>query len=69
VEVDVLLGCAEHGRAFHETMAATRAVQQTTGQKQKLLLADVNFPSEQEIASFTGARWRAPRTERFEIPV
>jgi hypothetical protein len=68
VIVDVLLGCAEHGRAFNGCLAATRAVQQTTGAEQKLLLADIEFPSDDEIASFTGPRWRAPATKRFEIP-
>lgn len=58
VEVDVLLGCKEHANAWRRALAAAEAVRDTTGADSKLLLADVDWPSEDEIAGYSGARWR-----------
>lgn len=58
VEVDVLLGCKEHANAWRRALSAAEAIRDTTGADSKLLLADVDWPSEDEIAGFAGARWR-----------
>jgi hypothetical protein len=58
VEVDVLLGCKEHANAWRRAVSAAYAIRDTTGADSKLLLADVDWPSEDEIAGFAGARWR-----------
>lgn len=58
VEVDVLLGCKEHANAWRRALSAAEAIRDTTGADSKLLLADVDWPSEDEIACFAGARWR-----------
>lgn len=57
VTVEVFLGCAEHARAFTKALAGAQAVKDTTGAEQKLLLADIEWPSEGDIARFAGARW------------
>lgn len=69
VTVDVFLGCAEHAQEWAKAMAAARSVHETTGASQKLLLADVDWPTDAEIAAFRGARWRAPKIQPFHIPV
>jgi hypothetical protein len=58
VEVDVLLGCKEHANAWRRAVAAAEAIRDTTGADSKLLLADVDWPSDDEIAGYAGARWR-----------
>ncbi len=58
VQVDVMLGCKEHDNAWRRAIAAAQAIKDTTGADSKLLIADVDWPNEQEIASFAGARWR-----------
>lgn len=57
VIVDVLLGCREHANAFSRAMAGAQAIQETTGAEYKMLMADINWPDEEEIAGFEGARW------------
>ena len=57
VVVDVLLGCKEHCNAWRRALASAEAVRDTTGAESKLLLADVNWPSDDEIAGYAGARW------------
>lgn len=58
VEVDVLLGCKEHANAWRRALAAAEAIRDTTGADSKLLIADVDWPSDDEIAAYAGARWR-----------
>lgn len=58
VEVDVLLGCKEHANAWRRALAAAEAIRDTTGADSKLLIADVDWPSDDEIAGYAGARWR-----------
>lgn len=58
VEVDVLLGCKEHANAWRRALSAAEAIRDTTGADSKLLLADLDWPSEDEIAGFSGSRWR-----------
>ncbi len=71
VEVDVFLGCAEHTDAWRKALAGAAAVRDTTGAQQKLLIANVaTWPSDLEIANYSGARWkRTPETKPFQIPI
>jgi hypothetical protein len=57
VIVDVLLGCRENFDAIIKAIESARAVQDTTGKKQKLLLADITLPTESEIDALRSARW------------
>jgi len=57
VVVDVLLGCREHLSAWRKAMAGTHAAVDTVGGTPKLLLADINFPTEAELFGLRGARW------------
>jgi hypothetical protein len=57
VIVDVLVGCREHVNAWQRAVAGTHAARDTVGGTPKLLLADVTFPSDDEIRRFVGARW------------
>jgi hypothetical protein len=69
VVVDVLLGCAEHVKAWRACLAGTIAVQDMTGANQKLTIADLSkWPSEDEIDSWSGPRWRTPKETPFRIP-
>jgi hypothetical protein len=57
VTVDVLLGCIEHANAWIKALARARAIRDTTGAEQKILFADVVWPSDLEIASYNGSQW------------
>lgn len=57
VEVDILLGCWEHWDGFEKARSAARMAQDMLGQPQKLLIGDVEWPEEIEIARLPGARW------------
>lgn len=57
VIVDVLLGCRENYEAVIRSFDLARAIQDTTGKKQKLLLADVVLPSESEVDAWHTPRW------------
>ncbi len=57
VEVDVLLGCSEHVKAWSNLLTGAAVVRDTMGETQKLLLARHVWPSEDEIESYRGARW------------
>ncbi len=57
VTIDVLLGCREHANAWRKALASAYAIRDTVGAEQKLLLADIDWPSDEEIARFKGARW------------
>lgn len=57
VTLDVLLGCAEHANAWRKAVASARAVRDTTGAEQKLLIADIEWPTDLEINRYRGARW------------
>jgi hypothetical protein len=57
VIVDVLIGCREHVSAWRKAVAGTHAAADTIGGTPKLLLADVSFPTESEIAALSGSRW------------
>ncbi len=57
VTVDVLVGCREHVSAWRRAVAGTHAIRDTVGGTPKLLLADVSYPDDAEIARYVGARW------------
>lgn len=71
VFVDILIGCLEHLKAWADVIPAAQAVRDTTGEQQKLLLAGSPeyWPSEFEIAKWTGARWRQPAAKEDFDPV
>ena len=58
VIVDVLLGCRENYDAVIKSIAAARAVQDVTGKQQKILLADVTLPTEEQINALRSPRWQ-----------
>lgn len=59
VEVDVLLGCAEHARAWTKAVAGAFAIRDTVGAESKLLIADTDaWPDADEMAMWQGARWQ-----------
>jgi hypothetical protein len=55
--VDVLLGCRENFDACMKAIEGAKAIHDTTGKRQKLLMADVRLPSEWEIDGLKSARW------------
>jgi hypothetical protein len=57
VVVDVLLGCRENFDACMKALDLARAVNDTTGKMQKLLIADVSLPDTAEIEGFRSPRW------------
>jgi hypothetical protein len=57
VIVDVLLGCRENFDAVSGALEKAAAIQDTTGKKQKLLLADRLLPTEAEINALHTPRW------------
>lgn len=58
VEVDVLLGCRENFDAVMRAFELARSIQDTTGKKQKLLMADVLLPGEHEVDAWNTPRWQ-----------
>lgn len=58
VEFDVLCLCAEHAGGFWQACRDCRAIEQTTGSPQKLMLAGIDFPSESEVALRAGPLWK-----------
>lgn len=57
VTVDVFLGCAEHARAFARARAGAKSIRDTVGAQSKLLIADVDWPSREDIAARSSPRW------------
>ncbi len=58
VTVDVLLGCAEHANAWRNAVDGAHVIKEMIGAESKLLIAEVNWPDEWELASYQGARWQ-----------
>lgn len=60
VEVDVLIGCREQWAALVKALANARTQRDTIpgAESQKLLIADITWPEESEIAAMPGYRWR-----------
>lgn len=58
VSVEFLLGCKEHVTAWLRAIEGAKAIHDTMGDEQKLLLSDLHgVPSEAEMASWAGFRW------------
>lgn len=57
VTLDVLLGCRENFDNCIKAIEGARAIYETTGKKQKLLMADILLPSEAEIDALRTPRW------------
>lgn len=57
VTVDVFLGCAEHARAWRKAKAGALSIRDTVGSESKLLIANVEWPDDDVIDSWSGARW------------
>lgn len=57
VTVDVFLGCAEHVRAWAKARSGAASIRQTVGSQNKLLIADIQWPNEEEVFSWSGPRW------------
>jgi len=58
VTVDVFLGCAEHARAWSKACAGAEAIRDTVGSESKLLIANIEWPDDDEVASWSGPRWQ-----------
>ena len=58
VEFDVLLGCRENYDACTHALAGAQVIADVTGKRQKLLLADVTLPLENEIDAKREPRWQ-----------
>ncbi len=70
VYVDILIGCMEHLKAWSDVIPAATAVRDTTGEQQKLLLAQVTYwPDEFETAKWTGTRWKPAKPREVFDPV
>jgi hypothetical protein len=67
VEIDVLLGCLEHADAFRKAYAGAEVVRDTMGEEQKLLLADITWPSDNEIASYRGPLWGEKKSRKAGV--
>jgi len=59
VEVEVMLACSEHWASFLRALDGAKMVQSNTGQSQKLLLADIDWPS--NVRDRRGFRWMTNR--------
>lgn len=57
VEVDVFVGCIEHVNAWRNALVNAAVIRDTIGSESKLLTADIDWPSDGEIASWRGWRW------------
>lgn len=57
VYVDVLVGCAEHVNSMRKAFEASEAIRDTTGAEYKILSADLDWPDEEEVDTWTGWRW------------
>lgn len=58
VTFDVLIGCKEQWAGFEQARADARYIEDSIGQAQKLLYADVDVPTPEEVAQLSGHRWR-----------
>jgi hypothetical protein len=65
VTVDVILGCLEHANAFRRALSGAEAVRDTIGAAQKLLIADIDWPADEEVARYRGPRWKKQPAPSF----
>ncbi len=64
VAVDILLGCREHHEAIVKAVSAAHMQEDTLGQTQKLLLADLEYPL--SIVNKPGFRWSKNKNGKCE---
>ncbi len=57
VTVEILLGCREHASAFRHAMSGAAATRDMLGMKHKLHIADIEWPSEDDLRRLRGPRW------------
>jgi hypothetical protein len=57
VLVDVFLGCRAHANAWEKATSSASSIVDTVGTQNKLLVAKIEWPSDDEIASWSGPRW------------
>lgn len=57
VTLDVLMSCIEQWSGFQQALADAKYIEDSTGQPQKLLYADLDVPGSHEVAQFGGPRW------------
>ena len=57
VSVDMIVSCIEQWAGFQQAVNDARYIQDSTGQLQKLLYADLDVPDEREVAQLPGPRW------------
>lgn len=73
VEVDLVFACAEHVQAWRNAVEGARMVQQTLGQDQKILMADVQIDLDKYGSGMLqGSRWTRTPSEKesgFKLPV
>jgi hypothetical protein len=60
VSFDVILNCFTQWQGFEQARQDAKYIQDTTGQIQKLVYADVDVPSASEVAKRSEARWAQP---------
>lgn len=58
VYVDIMIGCVEHWEGLQNSLATGSAVDDMFDQTPKIMLAQKDFPSEIDIKSQVGYRWR-----------
>jgi hypothetical protein len=58
VTFEIFLSCLEHANSFRHAMSGAAALRDTLGARPKLLLADLDWPTDRDIASRRGARWQ-----------
>lgn len=57
VTFEVMINCVEQWTAFQQALQDSKYIQDTTGQEQKLLYADVDMPSASDIGGRDGPLW------------
>lgn len=57
VTFELLFGCLEQWSALQQALADSRYIQDSTGQEQKLLYADIDVLTPTDVVSMTGPRW------------
>lgn len=57
VTAEIVLACIEQWNGLQRALKDARYIQDTTGQEQKLMLADIDVPSPDEVATFVNPLW------------
>jgi hypothetical protein len=61
VQCDVAVSCLEHVMALEQALRDAEFVQSITGSPQKLLLAGLDIPRAEDVATRQGPRWQRRR--------